>query len=81
MFQPGEFEKLVTDSVQRIKESALETERKELSVLTNSTAKQELTSLTNKIFLNFVQVCFLFQIYILVYVVSNGELIFQDGRV
>ncbi|KAK7578051.1 hypothetical protein V9T40_010256 [Parthenolecanium corni] len=52
---PGEFEKLVTDSVQRIKESALETERKELSVLTNSTAKQELTSLTNKIFLNFVQ--------------------------
>lgn len=81
MFQPGEFEKLVTDSVQRIKESALETERKELSVLTNSTAKQELTSLTNKIFLNFVQVCFLFLIYILVYVVSNGELIFQEGRV
>lgn len=54
--QPSEFEKLVTDSVQRIKESALETERKEVSVLTNPTAKQEMTTLVNRIFLNFVQV-------------------------
>lgn len=53
---PVEFEKLVTESVQHIKESALGIERKEMSVLTNSTAKQEMISLINKIFLNFVQI-------------------------
>lgn len=53
---PNEFEDLVSKSVKRIKESALETETRESSILTNATAKRELVSLINKIFLNFVQV-------------------------
>lgn len=57
---PSEFEDLVSKSIKRIKESALETESKETSVLNNPTAKQEFVSLINRIFLNFVQVISIF---------------------
>lgn len=52
---PNEFEKLVSDSLQRITESALHTEKRELPVLDSFSLRQAFSVSVNKIFMNFVQ--------------------------